>query len=231
MKNVVYEFIRKCESICDFKTAELPKEYQYSSLVFCILDAVFSIGVRYTATEKVVERYANKYGLTRYTFEKSDTEHTIKDFITNINSENDIYSFTVEILKNRQRTSTKNGILKAQACYDVANVLIKHGINTINDFRNLSCEQQIVLDKDILNIKGQSSGIMLKYLYMLAGSENVCKPDRHIRRFVEPILGKKSTYEEIQELFNYACNEMKKDFPRITVRLLDNKIWDYQKSI
>lgn len=231
MKNVVYKFIRKCESICDFKTAELPKEYHYSSLVFCILDAVFSIGARYTTTEKVVERYANKYELTRYTFEKSDTEHTIKDFITNINSENDIYNFTVEILKNRQRTSTKNGILKAQACYDVANVFIKHGINTINDFRNLSCEQQVVLDKDILNIKGQSSGIMLKYLYMLAGSENICKPDRHIRRFVEPILGENSTDEEIQKLFIYACNEMKKDFPRITVRLLDNKIWDYQKSL
>ena len=231
MENTINKFVRNCERICDFETAELPKEYYYSSLVFCILDAVFSMGVRYTSTEKVVERYANKYGLNRYTFEKSDTEHTIKDFITNINSVNDIYKFTVEILKNRQRTSTKNGILKAQACYDVANVFIKHGINTLNDFRNLSREQQVVLDKDILNIKGQGSGIMLKYLYMLAGSEDICKPDRHIRRFVEPILGENSTDEEIQKLFIYACNEMKKDFPRITVRLLDNKIWDYQKSI
>lgn len=227
MEKYLEKFVLKVKSICDFNNASLPEEYYYPSLVLCVLDAVFSINARYNPTTKnVINRYIEYYKL-----EELDTEHTLSDFLDNINSVSDINTFAKEILRNCQRTSSRNGILKAEACYALATILREYGINTLSDFRSLSADQQKVMDKEILNIPGQKSGIMLKYLYMLAGSESICKPDRHIRKFIEQTIDKQLNNDEIQQLLDLTCNEMKKEFPNITVRLIDNKIWDYQKRI
>ena len=46
-----------CESIFDLASAALSPSYYYDSLPYCIIDAVFSIGVRYTSTQNVVKSY------------------------------------------------------------------------------------------------------------------------------------------------------------------------------
>ena len=38
----------------DLRTVELPDEYFYPSLPLCVIDAVFSIGVRYEAVRRAV---------------------------------------------------------------------------------------------------------------------------------------------------------------------------------
>lgn len=56
----------------------------YKSLPICILDAVFSIGVRYTSVVNVVNSYMATFDLTISRTQTDETEHTIRDFLTNV---------------------------------------------------------------------------------------------------------------------------------------------------
>jgi hypothetical protein len=38
-------------------------EFRYASVPLCVLDAVFSIGVRYESVQALIQRYADHYGL------------------------------------------------------------------------------------------------------------------------------------------------------------------------
>ena len=87
------------------------------------------------------------------------------------------------------------------------------------------------LDKAICSTKSQSSGIMLKYLYMLAGDENMVKPDRMIRRFVKNAGFSKIEDKDIVELFRGTVSELKGSYPDLTPRALDSAIWLYQRKI
>ena len=44
------DFAKKLDENFDLGNAKLPKEYFYSNLPLCVLDAIYSIGVRYTST-------------------------------------------------------------------------------------------------------------------------------------------------------------------------------------
>ena len=212
------------------------KEYTYNSLVFCVIDAVFSIGVKYKSVENTVKKYAEHYNLNLYDDKYFDT-HTVSDFIKNNDSisENSC-SYEASMAKcvynNQQRTSSRNGILKADACYQVAKTLNDNGINTLKDFQNLSLLQLHSLEKQIKKIKGQSSGIMFSYLCMLAGDDNTCKPDRWIRRFLKDngMAEIENNDEEIQELFRESCKRLRNKYPNLTVRYLDYQIWAYQRA-
>ena len=45
---------------------KLGREYFYQSLPLCVIDAVFSIGVRYAGVKKVVSRYCDYFTLPQY---------------------------------------------------------------------------------------------------------------------------------------------------------------------
>ncbi|MDO9527966.1 MAG: hypothetical protein Q7J27_02270, partial [Syntrophales bacterium] len=95
---------------------------------------------------------------------------------------------------------------------------------------------------DIKTIPGHRSGISLKYFFMLAGSEDLIKPDRWIKKFIEDaftwardegyatIIRNKVNDRESQWLLSGACDELKLKYPRLTPRLLDHEIWKYQRS-
>ena len=40
-----------CERLFDLNTLTLSESYYYASLPLCVIDAVFSIGVKYTGTQ------------------------------------------------------------------------------------------------------------------------------------------------------------------------------------
>lgn len=151
---------KKCEEKLDFNE-NLGDEFNYSSLVFCVIDAVFSIGTHYSSTEKTVANYAYHFGLERYRTESSDFVHRISDFIQNYEQFGEPESFAERVLHNRQRTSSTNGILKAEACYKVAKILKDHNVETIADFRSMSAETEKLVIAEIKQVKGQSSGIMI----------------------------------------------------------------------
>lgn len=201
----------------------------YRSLPICILDAVFSIGVRYTSVVNVVNSYIGTFDLTISGTQADKTEHTIRDFLANVTKYDTIEDFSRNALHNMQRTSSRSGILKAEACREVALVCQKHGINTLRDFNDYT--DKAALDRDIKSVRGQSSGIMLKYLYMLAGDENRVKPDRHIVRFIKETCAlQKLTDDDAQAVMARAVEILKPEYPNITVRFLDSLIWETQRQ-
>ena len=82
----------------------------YKSLPICILDAVFSIGVRYTSVVNVVNSYMATFDLTISRTQTDETEHTIRDFLTNVAKYDTVEDFSKNVLHNMQRTSSRNGI-------------------------------------------------------------------------------------------------------------------------
>jgi hypothetical protein len=65
MKNDIEMAAAYADRVLPLATARLGDEYFYQSLPLCVIDAVFSIGVRYGGVQRVVARYCERAGLQR----------------------------------------------------------------------------------------------------------------------------------------------------------------------
>lgn len=147
------------------------------SLALCVLDAIWSMGVRYQSVERVLERYREQLpGHTRPS-----------DLLAAISGAGGPVEFA-DLMRNRQRTSTRSGVLKAEAVRQAAEVLVRARVETPADLRALDAEDLGEVKRGWLGVHGQRSGISWRYLLMLAGVPEV-KPDRMIVRFVAGALG------------------------------------------
>ena len=135
---------------------------------------------------------------------------------------------TSDVFVNRQRTSTKSGILKAEAVWKFASALRSHRIEYLQDVGETL--PSAALQRAIGLIPGQGSGISLQYCWMLAGSDELIKPDRMVLRFLEDSLGRPVSTEEALRLVAGAVAELKAQCPAMSPRLLDHKIWEYQRA-
>lgn len=226
MEAQIFALAQACENRLDLEHASLSPEYFYASLPLALLDAVFSIGVRYASTRNVVIRYCSHYGLLRIRpraeFLPPDTQHTISDMIFNIETVgND--AFAGHILCNRQRTSAKNGILKADAVLQCAYILQSYGIETIQSFNTCNKEE---LKMDFCAVPGQKSGKSFVYLEMLCGNDNYCKPDRHIIHFVAEALNRPVSAAQATFYLEQSCVFLQQQHPNLTLRMLDHIIWN-----
>ena len=191
--------------------------YHYESMSICILDCVFSLRAKYESmTVPVVERYAKAY--------MENNRHaggdTVSMLISNINAAGGAEAFADKILRNRQRTG---GLLKSEVCYKLATYLKALRIETIEDFRNF--ESQELLEIVIRSVKGiGDAGV--NYLFMLAGDPNRCKPDVHIHRSIKDAFGFDVSNDDCQIIFSQAVDLLKSKYPNLTVRLLDNIVWE-----
>jgi hypothetical protein len=230
-------------NVINFNGAALPQEYFYSSLSLCVIDSVFSIGVRYEGVQNVVENYCEHRKLSKLRIDETSSEcmkeEKISDFIEFLNKFHDekngninFQKIAEEVFNNRQRTSSRGGILKAQAVYEFAKILVGHKINSFANVKSLLSNSE-EFENDIKAIRGQRSGISTYYFYMLAGSDEYVKPDRMVLRFLEEALEIENTLtsHEAFDLLRSACIKLKDDFQHITPRLLDYLIWNYQRAL
>ena len=218
--------------VLPLSSARLGDEYYYQSLPLCVIDAVYSIAVRYEGVRNVVARYCSRFGLTRVRLSRGTTPP--------INDQEPITAFCKKaeqighdrmadtVFCNRQRTSTRNGILKAEAVFRFADVLRERGIECFQDIPNAASDTAFA--KDIHAIPGQSSGISLNYFWMLAGSDDFIKPDRMVLAFIRSALGRSVSSAEAQELLRQVCQLLTVRYPRLTPRLLDHEVWKYQRD-
>ena len=221
-----------CEQKLNLSTISLGNEYYYNSLPFCIIDAVFSIGVTYSSTQKTVLNFANYFKLKLYrenkkTLPNINEQLSVKDFL-DFYEQYDSNYFAEKIYNNRQRTSTRNGILKSLAVYEFAKVLSSFNINYFQDIKNLKLNSNF--EANIKEIIGQGSGISLSYFYMLSGDDAYIKPDRMVLRFLKEILGDEPKLDEAIELLQATCEQLKNKYSSLTPRKLDYVIWNYQKE-
>jgi hypothetical protein len=220
-----------CRTHLDFANLQLDQAYFYQSLPLCVIDAVYSIGVRYSSTEATVRRFCEHFNLTlsRGAALPEQTEQlSIQEFL-DIYNDYGVERMADEVYRNRQRTSSRNGILKAEALRLFAQVLCDHGVNYFQEVPK--AQGSADFEHAIMKIPGQHSGISLRYFYMLAGDSNFIKPDRMIKRFLFAATGEDLSDDECQSVLEGACRELAKDHAGLTPRVLDNLIWNYQRNV
>lgn len=178
----------------------LGDEYRYAHLALCVVDAIYSIGVRYESTQAVVARYAVWANISRNrpadelpARERQQPLTALVEHITAAGPD----AFAADIVRNRQRTSTRNGVLKSAAVLRYAVVLIEHGVEYLQDVAPVASDKR--LDAALRAVTGQKSGISTAYFFMLAGDDSLVKPDRMLQRFVARALGRSVELAPIQD--------------------------------
>jgi hypothetical protein len=68
------------QNLGDLNVVHPDAEFQYSALPLCVIDAVFSIGVRYGSTERTVREWCSRYGWEMKRT-SATTEHTTSEFL------------------------------------------------------------------------------------------------------------------------------------------------------
>ncbi|MHC9544957.1 MAG: hypothetical protein AB9903_36035 [Vulcanimicrobiota bacterium] len=212
-----------CKREIGLAEVKLGEEYGYGSLPLCVIDAVFSIGVRYESVRNVIKKYCMFFNIN----ETAMDQQSLQDMIEAYECHGVDY-FIKSIYSNRQRTSTKNGILKAEAVLRFASALNKYGVNLREDVSRVY--EDLAFEATIRRIPGQSSGLSLRYFFMLSGNDEFVKPDRMIIRFLQYVLKRAVSIEEAQSLLTSVCRYLNQEFPQLSPRLLDHTIWNYERN-
>jgi hypothetical protein len=219
MQNDNQQLAKYCTTHLELSGSDVIAEYGYSSLPLCVIDAVFSINANYKSTQNTVQRFIDYFDL--------QADLSIYDFI-GFYDQNSIEFMAKNVYRNSQRTSTVNGILKADAVLRVAKLLFSYQVNFLPDVNRIFKDTQF--EQEFRQIPGQKSGISLSYFYMLTGSNTEIKPDRMVIRFIESALNRSVRIEECSQLLTEVCILLNSDYPDLTPRSLDNAIWRFQKS-
>jgi len=229
-KTEILKLVTYCKNKLNFNDLVQAEAYGYQNLPLCIIDAVFSIGVRYTSTENTVKRFCNHFDVTRLREKDLDPQSeqlSVSSFIQ-FHEGFTFQEMAEKIYQNKQRTSTRNGILKAEAAYRFASVVQKFDVEYLQDVEKILGNEKF--EAEIARIPGQGSGLSTRYFYMLAGDENFIKPDRMIRRFIQAAISRELSMQDCQELLLAAHAELVRDYPLLTPRSLDHQIWVHQRQ-
>lgn len=203
---------------------------RYSNLPYSVLAAVFSINARYKVVLATLRRYRAFYDLPPIgvlDVPQGTREPTVTDFISQV-EERGVEDFAANVLHNRMRTSSKSGVLKAQAALDYAKVLRNYGIEQIAQV--LTNPQLAQLELDLRQVHGQSSGISTDYFLMNAGDTNRVKPDRWVIGFLEEVLKRSISQAEAQSLFREVSPQLTTEYPGVTPRALDLAVWEWKSD-
>jgi len=227
--NALVEALRRLPGMSD---AVGRAQSWYSCLPFCILAAVFSINSRYSVVHRLLERYRDRYGLPPIelvALPRGAHEPTVSELISHIQALG-ADRFASQVLLNRMRTSTRGGILKAQAGLDFAQVLAAHGVERKDDARRLLPNPSALADlvRDLKHVHGQASGISVDYFLMNVGDPTRVKADRWVLRFLGASVARDVHPTEARPLLLAASQRLGSDYPGITPRALDRLIWAHQ---
>ncbi len=219
-----------CVKNLDFTCVDNGWDYYYSSMPLCVIDSVFSIGVRYGGVINTINNVTNFYNINRRALRKHvlpdiKNQLSTSDFINKL-SKNKTEELINKVFNNRQRTSSKNGITKVEAVIKFLHVLKDFNVEYYQDIKRLIHNESF--EFCIKRIPGQKSGICLNYFFMLTGSSDIIKPDRRIIRFLYNITNKKFNLSDCQKLVIKVADELNKRKYKITPQRLDSLMWNYQ---
>lgn len=208
-----------------------PRQARWAHLSLCILDATFSIGLRYNAVVvPVVRRYAVKEGLVPVLLEGNqlqgrisprDGEQSLTEFLASIDGLTD--DEFADILDSRNRTSSRGGVLKSAATRRIAEVLIANRIDNLADVAVLltDVERVATVEDQLKKVPGAGTqGVRTSYLWMLAGDDQQVKPDRHVLKWMGNVLGRRVSVPEARTLLREVARDLK-----LTPWSVDHAIW------
>ena len=202
----------------------LPEPPGYpNSLALCVLDAIWSMGVRYTAVKRVISRYRQH----RSSLGADPDCDSLNALLATIDQAGSPEGFA-DLVNNHQRTATRGGVLKAETVAIAARMLTAQAINHPADLQAaIRTGRAEHIEEIWRTAPGQRSGISWRYLLMLAGVAEV-KPDRMIRRFVADALHQAQV--EAQTAARLVT-EVQHTSPGVSLRALDHAIWQHQRTI
>ena len=187
----------------------------YGSLGPCILDCVYSLRAKYfSVTVPIVDKYGKAFMNGRV----HDSGYTLSDFIDHINQSGGPRGFAINVAHNMQVIGKK---LKSEICLEVAQKLVKFGVETLEDFQN---KDQDLLDYCMRSVYGMGDAAV-NYMFMLAGDQNRVKPDVHIHRCIREATGQDVSNDECQTIFKLAVDLLKDNYPKLTIAHLDGLVW------
>lgn len=199
-------------------------------LSLCVLDAVFSIGARYSTTARTVHTYA-AHACLAHVLEPAPavasgkfavTEEPVTALRARI-EEQGPEAFARDVVRNRQRTSPRGGVLKAEATLRYASILERHGVLRLADVTGLLVDDARLgaVEVDLARVPGHGAyGIRTGYLWMLAGSDDLIKPDRMVLGWLTGVLGRTPTAPEARTLLAQAASSL-----GVTAWQLDHAVW------
>lgn len=212
-----------------FDKIDFSKNYGANSIIITAVDSIFSIQAQYISTVvPLVKRFASFVGLK----DLNNDQYTPKQFIETFKNY-DFNSLATLVFKNKQRTSSQNGILKAEALYRIVEMLNNNNIQTRNDILNSKNIDDI--EDQWKSVKGQGSGITWRYFLMGCGNNTYFKDDTWVYRFFINELGYKNIrmggdYKNLKIAFDNEFEQVKKVYPQMTVTKLDNVIWEFMST-
>jgi hypothetical protein len=221
-----------CDQKLGLATAVLGSEYYYQSLPFCVIDAVFSVNAKYAGTKRTVTDYCKLLNLQvkrnagTNTLPSTGNQQSISEFLDIMLTHSPTYNAN-NIFHNLQRTSTRNGILKAEAAGCFARVLQLHNIQHLQDMASKSNYQ--ALEIDLAKIPGQTQDVSIAYFFMLSGADDFVKVDRRVKNFIFHSIGQHLLTGDIQAGLKDVVRILQPKYPNITCRLLDHEIWKYDR--
>jgi hypothetical protein len=194
-----------------------------SGLGLAVLESVWSIGVRAEGVSNVIARYSAARAAEGGDA-AGDTPADLADLIERLGGPEAF----AEHVRNRQRTSTRGGILKAEAVLLEARMLRDEGVRQPADLQTAEAARLGELSARWAAVPGQASLVSWRAFLMAIGRSEV-KPDRMIRRFLARALDRPSAdavaAEEARLLVHRAAERLGLD-----PRTLDLAIWSYQRA-
>lgn len=161
-----------------------PRERRWVSLSLCIADAVWSIGAHYdNVVVPLVRKLAANFGVDQPTVLMSEPlgpDPLPLAELANLSAE-DLIPLT-----NRQNTSTRGGIRKADAALRHLHAFQAHIVNDLSDAIALFGDEArfAALNADLRKIPGEGAhAVRRDYLWMLIGQDDLIKPDRMVLRW------------------------------------------------
>lgn len=163
-----------------------PRERRWASLSFCIVDAVWSIGAHYdnVVVPLVRKKFAAEFGVTQPTVPAREPMPADPLPLSKLD---DLTVDSLTDMTNRQRTSTRGGILKAEAVLLHIAVFREHNVETMQDALGLfsDTERFAQVDDALRSIPGEGGyGVRRDYVWMLIGQDDLIKPDRMVLRWL-----------------------------------------------
>lgn len=203
-----------CRSNLGEKDLWITPEGYPNSLALCIIDSIYSTGSHYTSVVNVINRYRAAHG----------QRGGAAGLLESISAAGGARAWANSLADNLKPAHTKPGApLKAEVIEQAAALLLKHGIDTVEDLVlavETSPEGNPVHDA-WKKLPSQRSGVTYSYLLLLAGLPSV-KPDRMVLRFLELALGTgvPMTTDRAFELVMSAADTLD-----VSPRTLDHVIW------
>lgn len=199
----------------------------YGHLSLALVDAVYSIRLRYSAVERVVAAYCEASGTACQSLAARDEtgflEHGLDHLLGQAGTGHGEALADRLFGGSRSRTA---GRLKADVCVEVAKRVQAVSVMRISDLHEHAGDAEVRHAWTGVHGLGW---VTWQYFCSLVGIDHF-KPDVMLLRFAAETLARYVSPAETDALLSRAFEELKPSYPGLTKRALDHTIWLFQRG-